>query len=280
MNAYDAFEQRKDALLEEIQSAKETGRVLQAVTMALEQTACELAQDEQDEHARQRQQAVMSLAKRAPSLLRAAQAKGEMRLHRSRAVKPRYIRPLQIAGALILLGLAVVQLISGGVIYAILQIVGALLLGFGAVQSISAADEDVEAVGVIDWDADQLVRSLGELCQGVDICVSDLALIESDEGVMHVSGTVDEATIDLLVSLMEARATGREDIAMRSLAQAEQYLRALGVEVVYYRKDCAEFFDVLPTISQERTVRPALLRDGQLIRRGVAACVMERSVGA
>ena len=33
----------------------------------------------------------------------------------------------------------------------------------------------------------------------------------------------------------------------------------------------AALFDVLPARSGERTVRPALVRDGELVRRGVAA---------
>ena len=90
--------------------------------------------------------------------------------------------------------------------------------------------------------------------------------------------TVEGATVDLLVSLLEARATGRDDVAMRSLDQVEQALRAQGVEAVAYSAERAELFDLLPTLGEERTVRPALVRDGRLLRRGVAACRMERGM--
>ena len=70
---------------------------------------------------------------------------------------------------------------------------------------------------------------------------------------------------------MEARASGRQDLALRSLDQAEQYLRMLGVQSVFYDAEHAALFDVLPARSGERTVRPALVRDGELVRRGVAA---------
>ena len=75
MNASAAFSHREAELLEQLAGAQEIDQAIAACSMALEQTACELAQDEQDEHARQRQQAVMALARRAPQLLRAAAAR-------------------------------------------------------------------------------------------------------------------------------------------------------------------------------------------------------------
>ena len=78
MNAAAAFSHREAELLEQLAGAQEIEQAIAACSMALEQTACELAQDEQDEHARQRQQAVMALARRAPQLLHAAAARGEL----------------------------------------------------------------------------------------------------------------------------------------------------------------------------------------------------------
>ena len=78
MNALAAFSHREEQLLEQLAGAQDIDQAVAACTMALEQTACELAQDEQDEHARQRQQAVMALARRAPQLLHAAAARGEL----------------------------------------------------------------------------------------------------------------------------------------------------------------------------------------------------------
>ena len=67
---------------------------------------------------------------------------------------------------------------------------------------------------------------------------------------------------------------------MRSLDRAEQYLHMLGIEAVSFAEDSAAWFDVLPTMGEARTIRPALIKDGQVIRRGMAALPMERSVGA
>ena len=71
MNAVAAFENRKDALREQLEAAQDMTQAISAATMTLEQIACDLAQDEQDDFARQRQQAVMALAKRMPDCRRA-----------------------------------------------------------------------------------------------------------------------------------------------------------------------------------------------------------------
>lgn len=283
MNAATAFEHRKDALRAQLEQAQDLPGAIRAVTMALEQVAAELMQDEQDEFARQRQQAVLAIARRAPQFLRAARAEGELRIapkeEKRESIATRLGTP-GLLGALVLAALAIAQLADGKALFAFLQAVGAgLLLLRGAKGTAASPLSSARAVGVQRVDAQELVRAAGELCAAADICVSDLALL-GGEASMRMSGSLDEATVDLLVSLMEARATNRGDVALASLSQAEQRLRALGVEVVWYDPEHAQLFDLLPTVGEERTVRPALVRDGHTLRRGVAVCRMERSVGA
>lgn len=281
MRAADAFEHRKDALLAQLEQAQGMDAALSACVMALEQTACELAQDEQDEHARQRQQAVMSIARRAPQLLRASAARGELVLEdaaqRKEDKREKLRRGAGMAGALLLAALALYELLDGQTLFALLQLAGGGLLAYGSRRE-KDAQQAVHARGVAVIDAGQAVRALGELCQAADICVSDLALLEKDAGTARLSGTADEAMLDLLSALMEAKATGRNEAAMRSLSQAEQYLRMLGVEIIAYSEESAQLFDILPTMGEARTIRPALMREGKLLRRGAAAVGMERSV--
>jgi len=68
MNAVAAFENRKDTLREQLENSENMPQAISAATMTLEQIACDLAQDEQDDFARQRQQAVMALANSAFAL--------------------------------------------------------------------------------------------------------------------------------------------------------------------------------------------------------------------
>ena len=210
MNALTAFSHREEQLLRALEQAKDMDQAIAACAMALEQVACELAQDEQDDMARQRQQAVMAALRRAPQLLTAVTARGELMLADEREpAKPKngWQGTLRLAGMFLLAALAVHEAIEGDMLFAGLQVLGgALLLGGGR----AAALPDVRARGIAQADVQALVRRMAELCRAADLCVSDLMLLEKDAGAARLSGTADEAMLDLLVSLMEAKASGRE----------------------------------------------------------------------
>ena len=282
MNAVTAFEHRREQLLEQLRAAEDPQQAALACTMALEQTACELAQDEQDENARQRQQAVMAIVRRVPTVLQAARAKGELVLPEESAADgpDKAARGMQLAGAIALCTLAVYEYVCGRTVAALVQAVGALLFVAGGMRKRSEQESGAKARGVAYVDAQAISLQLMQLCEAADICVQDLALVERTGAHARLSGTADDAMIDLLVALMEAKASGRDEMAMRSLSLAEEYLHMLGVDIVPYSPQQAELFDTLPTMGAPRTVRPALLKEGRLLRRGVAAVAAgERSVG-
>ncbi len=282
MNAVTAFLNRQDQLLAQLQNAPNMDEAISASLFALEQVACELAQDEQDDLARQRQQAVLAAVRRAPQLLRAAGARGELVLSQAQS-KPKsasdklrgLMRP---AGSFLLGALAIYELIDGKTLFALLQLLGANLLLFSGANQAEPAQ--MTARGIPCVQAESMLRALQELCQAVDICVSDLMLLEKDAGMAQLSGTADDAMLDLLGALMEAKASGRGDLALRSLSQAQQYLHMLGVEIIPYDDAHAQLFDILPTMGEARTIRPAMMKDGRLLRRGAAALQAGRSVGA
>ena len=281
MNAATAFENRREEFLAGIEQAQTHDARIDAAVFALEQIACVLAQDEQDEQRRQRQQAVLALARRAPVFLRAAGARGELVMEQrtDRSAQGKGTKKIaRIAGAAALVLLAVVQLLDGNTLYAAVQLLGGAALVYGCKEKEPLTG--VQARGVAELDAQALLDAIGEICRAADVCVSDLKLLEAETGAARLNGDADEATLDLLVSMMEAKAIGRPEAAARALDQAQQHLRLLGVDAVYYSEENAAYFDVLPTMGEARTVRPALLKEGRLIRRGVAARPMERSVGA
>ena len=213
-----------------------------------------------------------ALAKRLPLGLRASRAKAQIVLEETEEQPSRVRRGAVGAGAIVLAALAVYEAVGGKLTFALLQALGALLMLFGVNGPLTATTKQTpHAQTEVAVDAEDMVREIGEICQAADLCAADLALIEQDNGPARLSGTADEAMLDLLSAMMEARASGRQDLALRSLDQAEQYLRMLGVQSVFYDAEHAALFDVLPARSGERTVRPALVRDGELVRRGVAA---------
>lgn len=284
MNAVTAFENRKDALREQLKAAGNEAQAVAAVTMTLEQIACDLAQGEPNDLARQRQLAVLALARRLPRVLRAAHAQGQLVVRENAEMEKSLARKVCLGalggGMALLIGLAVYASIRGNTAVLLLQAVGMLLFYIGAARVPRESGERMEAQGILCIDAQDMVRQVGEICQAVDVCVSDLTLIDRDRGAARLTGTVDEAMLDLLAAMMEAKASGREDMAVRMLRDAEQYLRMMGVDAVMYDGENAEMFDVLPTLGDTRTVRPALVRDGRVLRRGVAAAASRAEEGA
>ena len=271
MNAVTAFENRKDALYAQIKSSQNMAQAAACASMALEQIASDLAQDERNDALRQRQQAVMAVAKRLPLSLRAARADGRLVVEQAEEEKPSLMEKIRRGamglGALVLASLAVYEAIDGKIVFALFQTLGGVLLFGGRIQTAARTRERAE--GVLAVDADELVRNVREICQAVDVCASDLMLLDKTPAL--ISSTADDATLDLLSAMMEARASGREDLAVRALDQADQMLRLMSVEAVPYDAAHRTMFDILPTLKGERTVRPALVKDGQILRRGVAA---------
>ena len=287
MNAVTAFEHRTEQLREHLLAAKDMQQAVFACTMALEQMACELAQDEQDEAARQRQQAVMAIVRRVPAVLQAGRARGELVVseqeEKAETGLDRFGRGMQMIGVLALCGLAVYEYLTGDRHLALVQALGALLFTAGSIRMQPAQKETpAKARGVAYADADTVIAQLTALCEAADICMQDLALVEQAGGRARLSGSADDAMLDLLVALMEAKESGRDAMAMRSLSLAEEYLHMLGVEIVPYSAEQAAMFDTLPTLSGARTIRPALVKDGKMLRRGVAAvaAVKEGGMGA
>lgn len=131
MNAVAAFENRKDTLREQLEASENMPQAISAATMTLEQIACDLAQDEQDDFARQRQQAVMALAKRLPMSLRAGAPERRLCWRRPRSSRARVRRGAVGAGAIVLAALAVYEAVGGKLTFALLQALGALLMLFG-----------------------------------------------------------------------------------------------------------------------------------------------------
>lgn len=278
MDAVTAFEHREDALRAQLEKAQDMQAVVSACAMALEQAACELAQEEQDERARQRQQAVLALARQTPLLLQSARARGELVMQEAQPDTSgwaKLARGMQLCGVLALTALAVVDFVRGRSGMALVQALGVLMLAAGSLRVSGGAPAQAVARGIPCVDAQALIVQLKRLCQAADVCVGDLAQLDHPAGGAQLSGTVDDAMLDLLVALMEAKASGRDEMAMRSLSLAEEYLRMLGVEIVPYAPERDAMFDRLPTVGAARTVRPALVKDGRVLRRGVAAVAME-----
>ena len=117
--------------------------------------------------------------------------------------------------------------------FALLQALGALLMLFGTNGALTATTRQIpRAQAETAIDAADMVREVGEICQAADLCAADLALIEQDNAPSRLSGTADEAMLDLLGDDGRAPPGGRI-WRCAALTRREQYLRMLGVQSVF-----------------------------------------------
>lgn len=263
-----AYENDKEIIKERLTACNSIEDASAVIQMEMEHITDSLAQNTEDDLARKRYKAIMALCRLAPKLLHGCTAKGELFLdgEKENGLQS-FITKMPIAGYLLLIAIAAYEAISGQMIPALLIVVGTLIIA-----GMKRSENEIshfKAKGIATLDVDHMMSLLGELCQSADTCIEDLDVIEK-ENRLHNGELSDNALLSLMESLMEAKFAGRADMALHSLEDAEQYLRLMGIEALPYNQSNESFFEILPTIGEERTIRPAFVKDGKLLRRGVA----------
>lgn len=274
MTAVSLFEQEKESLRGQLLHAtpKEAEEALQPVFARMTEA---MAADEKEDAGRQRVRAVMALLLSAPALLSGADARAELVI--PDAGKKTGLTPaagVKYGGFAILAAVAVWLLLGGHMIPALLTVIAALLIfsakGIGGTETATAR-------GIAAVDADRLLSAASALCRAADICLADLSGLEQERQ-LRAGLSGDEALLSTLGNLMEAKRAGRPELALESLDEAEQYLRLSGIELEEYDEAHAGDFDVLPTLGESRTIRPAFRKEGRLIRRGLAVVPQRRTL--
>lgn len=79
-----------------------------------------------------------------------------------------------------------------------------------------------------------------------------------------------EEELQLYSGLLEAACSGDGDTALEALENVKYYLHTQGIETVNYDPEHESWFDRMPS-HRQMTLRPALARDGRLLRKGLAA---------
>jgi hypothetical protein len=84
------------------------------------------------------------------------------------------------------------------------------------------------------------------------------------------SGEPDGAELAMLSDLLEAAYSGDGEFALEKLSGIRYYLYKKQIEVIDYSKDTAAMFDIMPAKGKASTMRPALVYQGRLLRKGIA----------
>ena len=89
------------------------------------------------------------------------------------------------------------------------------------------------------------------------------------------AGSIDghkasSSELDLFSDLLAASYSQDPDYALEKLEDIKYYLHRQQIETVDYSQETAQFFDLMPG-QYAGTIRPALVADGTLLRKGVAS---------
>ena len=150
-------------------------------------------------------------------------------------------------------------------------VIALFLAGFFAGRPTKLKGEKLRQTELI-IDPDKIYRSLRNVIisidRNLDQVVSDARGKGSGTKFVEESG-VDSAQIELFSNLLEAVYSEDGDMALSKMAGVKFYLHKKGIDVIDYSEETAGFFDVMPS-PEKATVRPALMLNGDLLKKGLA----------
>ena len=154
-------------------------------------------------------------------------------------------------------------------------VIGGMVMGFfaGAMQRRQEKKAAKEHQVEIRVDADKIYRHFRAAIYSVDQSLEEINAAERWSK-REQAGNIDgrkalTPEIDLFSDLMAASYSKDPEYALEKIDDIKYYLHKQQIEVVDYNKDTAQYFDLMPG-TQSGTIRPALVADGVLLKKGLA----------
>ena len=123
-------------------------------------------------------------------------------------------------------------------------------------------------------DADKIYRNFRTIMISADQSLDEVRLTQRQaerEQAGKIEGReASPAEIELFSDLLAASYSGDPEFALEKIAAIKYYLHRQQIEVVDYDEDNAKYFDLMPG-TQAGTIRPALIADGSLLKKGLAS---------
>ncbi len=266
MGTRELLEQDKERLLQRLESAGQPQEAIRIMEDEVSRILYKYNQDCQDE--RVSEEALYSL-QTVQAALPLADSAGQVSAYQRTSAGPR-----KQAGTVFGLPLtASVVMASAAVLVA-----GSLGLAFyagrksGNAPARPAAGEQYYEVSL---DSNKLYHSLLAILTVVDRNLGEvenasrLTMADSAE----IRREADTPQLNLLADLLEQAYTQREEEwAEEIISEISFYLHRKGIDTLDYSPDRSKWFDMMPAQS-DGTLRPALVEDGVLLKKGLAAAV-------
>lgn len=123
-------------------------------------------------------------------------------------------------------------------------------------------------------DAEKIYRNFRTAMLSVDQSLEEIRSSERWKN-REKAGTIDgravtQAELDLFSDLLAAAYSGDPEYALEKIEQIKYFLHKHQIEVVDYSRDTEKYFDLMPGI-RTATIRPAMVAQGGLLRKGLAS---------
>ena len=123
-------------------------------------------------------------------------------------------------------------------------------------------------------DSERIYRSFRTALLSVDQAIEEIRASErwkEREQAGNIDGrAVTPSELELFSDLLAAAYSGDAEYALEKIEQIEFFLHRQQIEVVDYSKETEKYFDLMPG-SKAATIRPALVAQGGLLKKGLAS---------
>ena len=125
-------------------------------------------------------------------------------------------------------------------------------------------------------DSDVIYRTLYTVLMVADQCLDQIEVEDKWNNRVMKDGSekISEAELNLFSGLLEAGASRDAEYAFDKLSEIRFYLHTKNIDVVDYSPEYVAWFDRMPSDTYG-TLRPALVSNGKLLKKGLAAIRLE-----
>ena len=181
------------------------------------------------------------------------------------------------AAAVVLLAVSAGALLkSTNTLTAVLLIIAAMVLFFIAGRRFISGTgaEERELYAEVTVDAQKVYHTLLAAVVAVDAAVEDMhreKQVERKKDLLDRKDVIDPGYMQLMSDLLETAYADRDNpSAQESISAIRFYLHQNGIEALDYSEERKAWFDMMPS-GRKHTIRPALVMDNTLIRKGLAS---------
>lgn len=277
MSVVDTWDGCRSALAAQLRTVTDSSHAARQIKLTLERIQHETMTEQKDANLRQQIAILFSLLKASCDMM---QATGTPKLwisgeteEKKKKFSSRILFGILFAGFI---------LATGIICFYQKDIITVLLIGFAAVSSLAYAianllekknrEKQMKPLKYkieLQSDADKIIACFDKLFPSMDRYIQELAFLNMQKN--RQASEIDEELLDFCAQMLEAQRAGSDAYVFQVLPAVEQYLRHLGIEILEFNRSSQRYFQVLPAKEGERTICPALLKDGKLLRAGIAA---------